>query len=214
MTQGLARQITLLRDVDGSALNQGRPAWANYAQGAWPPPHDPVFDFTTPARGYAWVDERAHTLAARLLKASTALRPVVGHTDWVWQNVGVPTWVEHNRFVAGFDWDSLAFLPESVVVGLSAGAYTQGSPVPPDAPSWNQVEGSIYSYQTARGVPFDGTERDAAENAAGWVRCYNARCQLDNQQRRGMEPPPGAFLEQMRDDPTDEHPQADRICDH
>lgn len=86
-----------------------------------------------------------------------------------------------------------ASLPESVVVGLSAGAYTQGSPVPPEAPSCNQVTGFIDSYQGARGVPFDGTERDAAEYAARWVRCYNARCQLDNQQRRGMEPPPGAF---------------------
>jgi len=56
----------------------------------------------------------------------------------------------------------------------------------------------IEDYQTARGRRFDHTERQLANAAATWVRCYNARCQLDNQHRRGLNPPPGSFIDQLR----------------
>ena len=30
-----------------------------------------------------------------------------------------------------------------------------------------------------------------------WVRCYNARCQIDNQVRRARATPDGSFIEQL-----------------
>lgn len=97
-------------------------------------PHDPVFDFSAPVPGYEWLDETADAAAAVL--RSTDQSRVIGHSDWVWQNVCVVD----GAFVAGYDWDSLVYAPEPVVVGLSAGAFTQGSPVPPDAPTATEVK--------------------------------------------------------------------------
>lgn len=186
MAGGLAGQIALLREEDGSALVTGRPAWANWDSGAWPEPHVPVFDFTAPEAGFEWLDEVADAMACRLTALDAA--PVVGHSDWVWQNVCVRA----GRFVAGFDWDSLVFLPESAVVGLAAGAFSQGSP---DAPSAVEVDAFIADYETARGAEF-GSEREIVA-AATWVRCFNARCEVDNRVRRNMASPEGSFLEQL-----------------
>jgi hypothetical protein len=199
MAAGLEWQVRLLRDVPGEGLNPGRPAWANFDSGAWPVPHHPIFDFTAPAAGYEWVDRRADVHAGVLQQVCVGLPKVVGHTDWVWQNVAV----RQGQLAAGYDWDSLVFLPEAVIVGLSAGAYTQGSPVPPDAPDWRQVTDFLDRYQQLRGVPFSADEAIAARHAAGWVRCYNARCQIDNQERRGMLAPAGSFIEMIKNDDVD-----------
>lgn len=191
MAAALARQVELLRGVDGSALVRGRPAWADWSVGAWPPPHDPVFDFTTPAAGFEWIDDLADAAAAELRGCSRP--PVIGHSDWVWQNVCV----RDGRFVAGYDWNSLIFAPEGAVVGLNAGAFTQGSPRPPDAPPWAAVLAFIEAYESARGIRFTAAEGQTVRAAARWVRAYNARCQIDNQLRRGMPPPSGSFLAQL-----------------
>ena len=82
MAAALVAQIDLLRDADGSALVRGRPAWANWDTGAWPSPHDPVFDFATPIDGFQWIDDAANAAAAELREAAVLL-PVVGHSDWV-----------------------------------------------------------------------------------------------------------------------------------
>lgn len=192
MAAGLAGQIGLLADVDGSALVRNRPAWSNWDRGAWPLPHDPIFDFSVPVRGYEWVDAAADR-AAGVLRDLGGLRPTVGHSDWVWQNVRV----HDGHLVAAYDWDSLVFAPESTIVGLAAGAFTQGSPDAPDAPTADEVLSFVSEYQTARDRVFDPPERAAAAAAATWVRCYNARCQLDNRERRSMDPPTGSFIDQL-----------------
>jgi hypothetical protein len=190
MASALAAQIDALRGMDGSDLVLGQPAWANWSGGAWPVPHDPIFDFSTPVPGYEWVDELADASAATL-RAAEPSELVIGHSDWVWQNVCV----RDGSFVAGYDWDSLVYTPEPAVVGVSAGAFTQGSPVPPDAPTWAEVGAFIDDYE--RVSPFTPAERRLAEAAATWVRCFNARCQLDNLQRRAMDPPVGSFIEAL-----------------
>jgi phosphotransferase family enzyme len=188
MAAALANQIDLLRDVDGSALNSGRPAWANWETGAWPAEHDPIFDFSRPVPGYEWLDETANGAAAEL-RTYDELPPVVGHSDWVWQNVCV----RGTEFVAGYDWDSLIFAPECMIVGLVAGSFTQGSSVPPHDPTGEEIAAFIADYP----VDFGTGERKCALAAATWVRCYNARCHLDNRERRGMTPPPGSALDQL-----------------
>jgi hypothetical protein len=98
--------------------------------------------------------------------------------------------------VAGYDWDSLIYAPEPVIAGLAAGAFTQGSPVPPHDPTPEEVIAFLAEYRAAA-RRFGPGELDVATAAGTWVRCYNARCQLDNSQRRGMTPPPGAALAQL-----------------
>lgn len=195
MAGGLATQIDAVRTMDGSALVAGRPAWADWDAGAWPRPHVPIFDFSAPVEGFEWVDQTADAAAA-VLRSAHGLPLVIGHSDWVWQNVCV----RDGRFVAGYDWDSLIYAPESAIVGLVAGIFTQGSPEPPDAPSAEQVAGFIEDYQAAQGSTFDHTERQIAGAAATWVRCYNARCELDNLHRRDLNPSPGSFIDQLRTD--------------
>ncbi|TDC15379.1 hypothetical protein E1261_40510 [Kribbella albertanoniae] len=190
MAAALAVQIDALRNLDGIALVTGRPAWADWTAGAWPEPHDPVFDFSAPVRGFRWIDETADA-AAEVLRAADDLPHVIGHSDWVWQNVCV----RNDTFVAAYDWDSLIYAPEPAVVGLCAGAFTQGSPEPPDAPSAEEVAAFVDDYHHIR--PFSPAERAVAHAAATWVRCYNARCQLDNHHRRNLAPPPGSFTESL-----------------
>ncbi|MEQ7129476.1 phosphotransferase [Actinopolymorpha sp. B11F2] len=191
MAAALAGQIDALRDMDGAALVPGRPAWADWSVGTWPAPHHPAFDFSTPVPGMEWVEETADA-AAMVLRAADHSRPVIGHSDWVWQNVCVVD----GAFVAGYDWDSLVYAPEPAVVGLCAGAFTQGTPVPPDAPTAAEVAAFLDDYERFR--PFSRAERRTADAAATWVRCYNARCQLDNLHRRSLDPPPGSFVETLR----------------
>jgi hypothetical protein len=188
MAAALAKQITLLRDVDGTALISGRPAWANWETGAWPAEHHPIFDFAHPVKGFEWLDAMADKAAAEL-RTLDELPAVVGHSDWVWQNVCVRS----GEFVAGYDWDSLIFAPVCAVVGLVAGSFTQGSPVPPHDPTDQEIAAFIDDYPTE----FSPTERNGAQAAATWVRCYNARCHLDNRERRDMTPPSGSALEQL-----------------
>src|SRR3954452_7326992 len=190
MATALAGQIDILRGVDGTDLITGRPAWSDWTAGAWPEPHDPVFDFSTPVPDFEWIDQTADAAAATL-RAADHLPRVIGHSDWVWQNVCVRDGV----FIAGYDWDSLVYAPEPAVVGLCAGAFTQGSPVPPDAPTTDDVAAFLDDYDRIRA--FSPAERDIAEAAATWVRCYNARCQLDNLYRRGLDPPTVSFVEAL-----------------
>jgi hypothetical protein len=45
--------------------------------------------------------------------------------------------------------------------------------------------------------------KGCAKHAAGWVRCFNARCQIDNEQRRGLSGPVGSFMELIENDHMD-----------
>jgi hypothetical protein len=192
IASSLATQIDLLRSLDGSRLLEGRPGWADWETGAWPHPHDSIFDFSAPVAGFAWIDELADTAAAVLRAGDATLPAVIGHSDWVWQNICI----SHGAFVAGYDWDSLIYAPEPAIAGLAAGAFTQGSPVPPHDPTPEEVTAFLADYQAAART-FGPSELDVATAASRWVRCYNARCQLDSAQRRGTAPPPGAVLEQL-----------------
>lgn len=193
MAGGLAVQIELLRDVDGSALITGRPAWANWDSGAWPAPHDSIFDFSTPVDGFEWLD-RAADRASHQLRAAGGRPAVIGHSDWVWQNVCI----RDGQLLAGYDWDSLVYAPESAIVGMVASSFTQGSPDAPDTPSTDEVAGFISDYELASARRFDQIEQQIARAAAMWVRCYNARCQLASLNRYNLPPPPGSFIGQLQ----------------
>jgi Ser/Thr protein kinase RdoA (MazF antagonist) len=176
----LAHQVELLRGVPAAPLRAGAPAWAQYEQGPWPTPHDPLFDFGVRPARFGWLDDLA-TAAARCSEGVTE-PDAVGHSDWCVGNVLVGnerdgTGVGRAVVSAAYDWDSLAGRPEPVLVGLGAGSYTLGGAVDA-APTVEQVAAFVDDYSRARAVAFTGEQRAAAAAAACWVMAYNARCEV------------------------------------
>jgi hypothetical protein len=173
MAGALAEQIQLLRAVP--ALQSGLlqpPAWAAYAQGPWPTPHDPIFDFSTTPAGFEWLDHLAQRAAATLLPRQPP--DAIGHSDWVCQNLRFT----QDRVSAAYDWDSLLAEAEPVLVGVVAGAYTEGSRAGADAPTPEEVVAFLVDYEAQRLAPFSQNDQVAAAAAATWVLAYNARCGL------------------------------------
>lgn len=188
MARALADQIRLLRSVPELLHAQaGRlrtpPAWAAYEHGPWPTPHDPIFDFTTSPDGFEWLNRVAQQAA----EALGPRRPpdAIGHSDWVCQNLRfTPNRVSQNgpdgpvAVSAAYDWDSLLAESEPVLVGIVAGAYTEGSLAGADAPTPHEVVAFLMDYEAHRHAPFSTHDQAAATAAATWVLAYNARCGL------------------------------------
>ena len=128
MARSLAMQPEILREMPSGVLATDPPAWASYAGGPWPTPHDSIFDFSKTGPGYQWLDELAAE-AARVLGPPTAPE-VIGHSDWVCQNLRF----SHGEVVASYDWDSLIGQSEAVLAGFGGGNYTEGSTAGAKAP--------------------------------------------------------------------------------
>lgn len=188
MARALADQIRLVRSVPEllhvqADLLRTPPAWAAYEHGPWPTPHDPIFDFTTTPDGFEWLDHVAQQ-AAEILGPR---RPpdAIGHSDWVCQNLRFThARVSQNgpdepvAVSAAYDWDSLVAESEPVLVGIVAGAYTEGSRAGADAPTPQEVVAFLTDYEAHRHAPFSARDQTAATAAATWVLAYNARCGL------------------------------------
>ena len=186
MARGLAEQVALLQRLLPIGLGSP-PAWAAYENGPWPTPHDPIFDFRTTPAGFDWLDE----LAAR---AAAAIGPrqapdAVGHGDWVCQNLRFTG----DRMTAAYDWDSLICHSEVVLVGLAAGAFTEGSSAGADAPTPAETKSFVADYEHARGTAFGPGEIRQVLGAVTWVLTYNARCDL-SLQSLGVPAAPGSAL--------------------
>lgn len=133
MAEGLARQISLLRDLEAPAgLMRSRPPWIDFrAGGLWAQSDDPALDFESVDGGIESIDEVARRAKARLL-ALPRTGLVIGHSDYEAHNVRVSDGV----LEAVFDWDSLVVEREDVVVGVAAGVFTaHPDPGLRDAPS-------------------------------------------------------------------------------
>ena len=173
MVRALSEQIRILRSVP--ELRSGLlkpPAWAAYDHGPWPIPHDPIFDFTTTPVGFSWLDHLAK-LAAEAL-APRRQPDAIGHSDWVCQNLRF----NEGGVCAAYDWDSLLAESEPVLVGVVAGAYTEGSIAGAGAPTPQEVVAFLSDYEANRHTPFSKSDQAAATAAATWVLAYNARCGL------------------------------------
>jgi Phosphotransferase enzyme family len=176
MARALTEQISILRSVP--ELRSGLlkpPAWAAYDNGPWPKPHDPIFDFTTTPVGFEWLDHIAQ-LAAETL-GPRRQPDTIGHSDWVCQNLRF----NQDRVSAAYDWDSLLAEAEPVLVGVVAGAYTEGSSAGADAPTPHEVVAFLADYEANRHAPFSKSDQAAATAAATWVLAYNARCGLSTE---------------------------------
>jgi hypothetical protein len=149
MAQALAQQLTILRAVPALRSHLLKPpAWADYNNGPWPVPHDPLFDFTTTPVGFEWLDHLAQQAAEAL---SPRRQPdVIGHSDWVCQNLRF----NEDGVSAAYDWDSLLAESEPVLVGVIAGTYTEGSLAGAQAPIPQEVVAFLSDYEANRQAPF------------------------------------------------------------
>jgi hypothetical protein len=165
---GLAELIELLRCFEGdvSCLKHFQ-----LGDSLYPQPHSKLFDFEKTAAGAEWIDSFAHR--ARQAEAHQG-KPVLGHADWR---------VEHLRFedakiVATYDWDSLAFRPETELVGLSAHGFTADWSVEGvrRIPTADDIRAFVADYETARARPFSKRERQSLFAHCVYCIAYGARC--------------------------------------
>jgi hypothetical protein len=165
---GLAELIELLRSFNGDVsclkhLQRG--------DSLYPQPHSKLFDFEKTANGADWIDEFAR--CARQAEAHDGI-PLLGHADWR---------VEHLRFqdgqiVATYDWDSLAFRPETELVGLSAHGFTADWTLEGvrRIPTVDDIRAYVADYEEARGRPFSRRERQSLFSHCVYFIAYGARC--------------------------------------
>jgi hypothetical protein len=170
MARSLVAQLEILRAVPAAAVARDQPAWAVYDAGPWPTPHDSIFDFSTTQPRYQWLDDIARDAADGL--GRPAAPEVIGHSDWVCQNV----LFADGKVAVAYDWDSLVGESEAVLAGFGAGAYTQGSTGGTDAPAPEEVAAFLDDFDDARGHPFTTGQQVVAASAATWIMAYNARC--------------------------------------
>jgi len=118
----------------------------------------------------AWIEDTSRRVRAKL--AECRLPPVLGHADWEAQNM---RWLRGEP-VAVHDWDSLAWLPEAVLVGAAAGVFASHG-----TPALAPVQSSaafLDAYERARGERFSPYEHEIAWAASILVALYDARDEL------------------------------------
>jgi len=135
-------------------------------------PHSKLFDFQKTADGAEWIDAFAER--ARQAEAQED-KPVLGHADWR---------VEHLRFqdgriVATYDWDSLAFCPETEWVGISAHGFTADWTLEGvrRIPTADDIRAYVADYEDARGQSFSKRERRSLFATCVYCIAYGARCE-------------------------------------
>jgi hypothetical protein len=138
----------------------------------YPQPHGKIFDFEKTAEGAEWIDDFARRACAREDREGV---PALRHADWR---------VEHLRFqdgkiVATYDWDSLAFTPETKLVGISAHGFAADWSLPNvrRIPSGADIRAYIDDYAQRRGRSFSRQERQSVFVSCVYQIAYGARCQ-------------------------------------
>jgi hypothetical protein len=118
----------------------------------------------------SWIEDTSRRVRAKL--GGCRLPSILGHADWEAQNI---RWLRGEPLVV-HDWDSLAWLPEAVLVGAAAGVFASH-----DTPTLAPVESSaafIDAYQRARGEDFSPDEHEIAWAATILVALNNVRDEL------------------------------------
>jgi hypothetical protein len=166
IASGLAELIDLLLSFKGelSCLK-----YFQRGESLYPQPHSKLFEKT--AQGAEWID----AFAERARRAENHDgKPVLGHADWR---------VEHLRFqdgriVATYDWDSLAFSPETELVGISAHGFTADWTLEGvrRIPTADDIHAYVADYEDARGQSFSKRERGSLFATGVYLIAYGARC--------------------------------------
>lgn len=117
----------------------------------------------------SFVVDTAVRTRRRLLAAD--LPPVLGHADFEAQNL---RWTGRQVSTV-HDWDSLAWQPESALVGAASGVFPRPPGVPPSLASIESSEAFMASYQQVRQRSFSAEEMQIAWAASLWPAAHNAR---------------------------------------
>jgi hypothetical protein len=138
------------------------------ADAVFPPPHNALFDFSTP--GGAWIDEHARRTRAIL---DEPMPLVVMHADVSCANIRVAG----GAVVAAYDMDSLAWIDEARCLGSVAVHFTYTGEAGFRWPSREQALAFVDDYEAARGAAFTARERERIEAAMTYAIAYTARCE-------------------------------------
>lgn len=143
----------------------GPPPWVGWWRRRPWAPHDRV---------PALVDTAAATVRGLLRGAGPG--GVVGHADWESQNL---RWVGERLRVA-FDWDSLTWLPEAMLVGAAASTFPSGAQ--PVVASITATESFLEDYQRHR-RPLSDAELKTTWAAGLLPVLFNARTEALERKR-------------------------------
>jgi len=163
----LTRKPEAIPDVQPASLDLRLPAGV-----IWPTPHSKLFDFEATATRAEWIDEIARQ--AQEIKLHDAGQLVIGHTDWG---------VKHFRYVDKkvrviYDWDSLAFEKEPIIVGHASQYFTYTEYFGQSRrPTDEEMRAFIAEYEAARGKPFTDQEHQTLQAAKVYGLAYSARCE-------------------------------------
>jgi hypothetical protein len=165
---GLAELIRLLRSFEGeiSCLKHFQ-----RSESLYPQPHSKLFDFKKTAAGAEWIDDFAER--ARQAEAQED-KPLLGHGDWRVEHLGF----REGKIVATYDWDSLAFRPETELVGISAHGFTADWTLEGfrRIPTADDIRAYVADYEAARGRPFSKRELRSVLATCVYCIAYGARC--------------------------------------
>ncbi len=138
----------------------------------WPRPHNILFNFESTLKGAEWIDEIGEHYRPILdcLKGET----VIGHLDWGAKHCRI----KNHTISAVYDWDSVARVAETRVVGSAAANFTTTWYVEcnnrPDVP---EMLSFIMEYQAARSRPFTVVECQEIAASIYYITAYGARCE-------------------------------------
>jgi hypothetical protein len=142
--------------------------WDHDGPGPWPPISD--LDRYDQSAVPEFVVAAAVRATGRLRRCGELPRSI-GHADFEAQNL---RW-HAGRLWAVYDWDSLAWMPECVLVGSAASVFPSA-----EVPTLAAVDSSaafIETYQAARGRAFNDDEFQLAWAASLWTTTHNARAE-------------------------------------
>jgi hypothetical protein len=134
----------------------------------FPQPHSKLFEPSEPDT--VWVRELAQR--ARDIAEAEPGRLRLGHCDWRIEHVQL----RGDQIVATYDWDSLAVLPETRIVGVDAHGHTAdwSQEAVRNTPTYDDIIAFHADYEAARGQPFTAGERRATRAWTAYHIAYAA----------------------------------------
>jgi hypothetical protein len=166
--EALWRLLSLTQGLEPRLSLEPAPPWLGGWQHpepvVWPPADDLPDDLN--AIDTPWLDDIARRVTL-VLKATTLPR-VISHADWTATNI---EWHDGELHVV-HDWDSLAYLPEAVLVGGASVLYCSTSTA---TATLQQSEAFLMAYEACRGQSFTDDERTIAWAAGLWNLAFDAK---------------------------------------
>jgi hypothetical protein len=162
----LARLVRLAPAPDEVPTLAPVPPWAawNHDQGGlWPWPDDMDVDLNE-VDGPGWINAAGQAARQKLEEGQD--QPVIGHCDWITDNV---RW-DGDRLLVVYDWDSLIADSEAVIAGLAAAIYLY-----PALATVTETREFLDAYAAARGRPFSPGELQRCWAAGVWTKAFDAK---------------------------------------